>query len=242
MPNQVSSIQDHPVVSREEWLEARAAFLAREKEFTRLRDELSRQRRSLPWVRVDQPYVFDGPNGKETLAQLFQDRSQLVVYHFMFSPDWTEGCKHCSFWADHFDATGVHLNHRDVTLVAISRAPLAVIEPFRKRMGWRFKWLSSHGTDFNFDYRVSFTTEQLERGSAVYNYVQGSPGMPDREGLSVFYKDPSGAVFHTYSTYARGIDMLNATYQFLDLVPKGRDEDALEFSQEWVRHHDRYTD
>ncbi len=230
----------HKVVSRQEWLAARTAFLAKEKEFTRLRDELSRQRRELPWVRVDKPYVFEGPRGKETLADLFGKRSQLIVYHFMFSPEWDEGCPHCSFWADHYDGMVVHLDHRDATFVVVSRAPLARIEPFKKRMGWRFRWVSSSQSDFNYDYGVSFTPQDLRNGTAVYNYVKTNPGPPDREGLSVFYKDDRGAVFHTYSTYARGIDMLNGTYNCLDLTPRGRDEDGLESPQAWVRHHDRY--
>jgi predicted dithiol-disulfide oxidoreductase (DUF899 family) len=238
----ISGIKDHPVVSREEWLSARTAFLAKEKEFTRLRDELSRQRRELPWEKVDKQYIFDGPNGMETLTELFGNRSQLIVYHFMFPPEWDEGCLHCSFWADNFNSSGVHLNHRDVAFVAISRAPLAKIEPFKKRMGWSFKWVSSFQNDFNFDYQASFTPEELQRGAAFYNFAMGNPGMPDREGTSVFYKDGSGAIFHTYSCYARGIDMMNATYHYLDLVPKGRDEDGPEGPQAWVRHHDRYED
>ena len=235
-------IQHHPVVSREEWISARTALLAKEKEFTRLRDELSRKRRELPWVKVEKPYVFEGPKGKETLADLFEARRQLIVYHFMFAPDWDEGCKHCSFWADHYDAAGVHLNHRDTTLVVVSRAPLARIEPFKKRMGWRFKWVSSSKNDFNFDYHVSFTPEEVQSGGAFYNYSRMSPGSAEREGASVFYQDEGGAIFHTYSCYARGIDMLNGTYQFLDLTPKGRDEEGLEFKQSWVQYHDRYKD
>jgi predicted dithiol-disulfide oxidoreductase (DUF899 family) len=237
-----SGIKDRPVVSREEWLSARTALLVKEKEFTRLRDDLSRQRRELPWVKVDKPYAFDGPSGKETLAQLFENRSQLVVYHFMFPPEWDEGCLHCSFWADNFNGSPVHLKHRDVTFVAISRAPLAKIEPFKQRMGWSFKWLSSFHNDFNFDYYASFTPEEVQSRTAFFNYVRTDPILTDREGTSVFYKDESGAVFHTYSCYARGIDMMNATYQYLDLVPKGRDEEGLEDSQAWVRHHDRYED
>ena len=237
-----SRIKDHPVVSREEWLSARTTFLAKEKEFTRLRDELSRQRRELPWVKVDKQYVFDGLSGKETLAELFEKRSQLIVYHFMFSPEWDEGCLHCSFWADTFNGSGVHLNQRDVTFVGISRAPLARIEPFKKRMGWSFKWVSSFHNDFNFDYQASFTPEEIQTGAAFYNYAKTDPGDTDREGISVFYQDESGAVFHTYSCYARGIDMMNATYQYLDLVPKGRDEDGLESPQDWVQYHDRYED
>ncbi len=240
MENVGGTIKNHPVASRDEWIAARKALLAKEKDFTRLRDELSRQRRELPWVKVEKPYVFDGPIGKETLAQLFEQRSQLVVYHFMFSPEWEQGCKHCSFWADHFDGMQVHLNHRDVTMVAISRAPLARLEPFRKRMGWKFKWLSSFETDFNHDYSASFTAEENQSGMAFYNFAIVNVGHSDREGVSVFYKDDTSAVYHTYSCYARGIDMLNSTYQFLDLVPKGRDEEGLKSPQAWVRYHDQY--
>jgi predicted dithiol-disulfide oxidoreductase (DUF899 family) len=234
------ALKDHPVVTRQEWTTARIALLEKEKEFTRLRDELNRQRRALPWVRVDKNYVFDGPNGKETLAQLFDGSSQLIVYHFMFNPEANEGCKHCSFWADHFDGPGLHLKHRDVTLVAISRAPLTKIEAFKQRMGWRFKWLSSSGTDFNYDYQASFRAEDVANGTAFYNFTKTHPGPQDREGASVFYLDGEGAVYHCYSCYARGIDMLNGTYQFLDLVPKGRDEEGLKSPQAWVRFHDRY--
>ena len=234
-------IKAHPVVSRAEWLAARTALLAKEKEFTRLRDQLSRQRRELPWVKVDKTYVFDGPSGKETLANLFANRRQLLVYHFMFPPEWDEGCKHCSFWADNFNPIGVHLNHRDTTMVAISRAPLAKIERFKKRMGWTFKWVSSFQNDFNYDHQASFRPEDVKSGKAFYNYGTTEPGMTDREGVSVFYQDEAGAVFHTYSSYARGIDMLNTAYHYLDLVPKGRDEDP-ENTQSWVEYHDRYRD
>src|SRR5215471_12720848 len=237
-----SSTQNHRVVSHDEWMAARTAFLAKEKEFTRLRDDISRQRRELPWEKVDQRYVFEGPGGKETLADLFAGKSQLVVYHFMFSPEWDEGCKHCSFWADNFDGIDVHLKQRDVSFVAVSRAPLPKIEAFKKRMGWRFKWLSSSGTDFNYDYQASFKPEDIAKGTVLYNYKREPMDMADREGVSVFYKDASGAIFHTYSTYARGIDAVNGAYQFLDLVPKGRDEDQLEFTQSWVRYHDKYED
>jgi predicted dithiol-disulfide oxidoreductase (DUF899 family) len=233
------AITNHPVASREEWLAARVALLAKEKEFTRLRDRLSRDRRALPWVKVEKPYVFEGPDGRETLAQLFGPRSQLVVYHFMFAPEWKEGCRHCSFWADHFDAMGIHLNHRDVTMAVVSRAPLAAIRQFRERMGWKFKWVSSAGNDFNYDYNVSFTPEAVERGTAIYNYRTKGTDYPEREGVSVFHRGPGG-VFHTYSCYARGIDMLNTTYQFLDLTPRGRDEG--DTPQAWVRYHDRYAD
>jgi len=230
----------HRVVSHKAWIEARRKFLAKEKKFTRLRDDLSRQRRALPWEKVDKQYVFDGPIGSETLSDLFDGRSQLVVYHFMFAPDWNEGCKHCSFWADNFNGLGSHLNHRDVSFVAISRAPLEKLEAFKKRMGWSFKWVSSGRNDFNYDYQASFTPQQVESAAAFYNYSKSDVGVSDREGVSVFYKDPSSAVFHTYSSYARGIDMLNTAYHYLDLVPRGRDEDALEFTQSWVRYHDRY--
>lgn len=235
---QAGGIKGHPVVSREKWLKARRALLAKEKSFTHLREDLSQQRRALPWVKVQKPYLFDAPGGKRSLADLFAGRSQLVVYHFMFAPEWQQGCMHCSFWADHFDCMGVHLNHRDVTFVAISRAPLSKIARFKKRMGWKFKWVSSFGTDFNYDFNVSFTPQQIKKGMGIYNYTPGGGDYSDREGISVFYRDKSGAVFHTYSTFARGIDMVNGTYQFLDLVPKGRDEG--DSPQSWVQYHDRY--
>ena len=238
--NENGNLKDHPVVSREEWLAARKALLAAEKDFTRLRDELSRQRRALPWVKVDKQYVFDGPSGEETLADLFEQRSQLIVYHFMFPPDWDEGCPHCSFWVDSFNGSSVHLNHRDTTFVAISRAPLAKIEPFKQRMGWNFKWLSSFQSEYNFDFHVSFTPEEMQSGTAFYNYEHTNPDVTDREGISVFYQDERGAIFHTYSCFARGIDMMNVTYQYLDLTPKGRDEAGHDDPQFWVRHHDGY--
>jgi len=242
MKHEGSGLENHTVATREAWLAARTAFLAKEKELTRLRDELGRQRRELPWLRLDKSYVFDAPSGKQTLGELFANRSQLVVYHFMFHPAWDEGCRHCSFWADHFNGIGVHLNHRDVSFVAISRAPLPKIEAFKKRMGWSFKWLSSFGNDFNHDHGVSFTPDELQRGPVTYNYAQEKTDMQEREGVSVFYRDAHGTVFHTYSAYARGIDLLNTAYNYLDLVPKGRDEERLEFTQAWVRHHDRYQD
>jgi predicted dithiol-disulfide oxidoreductase (DUF899 family) len=228
------------IVSHEAWLEARLDHLAKEKEFTRLRDELSRQRRELPWERVERPYVFDGPSGKETLAQLFAGKSQLIVQHFMLGPEWAEGCKSCSFWADGFNGFVVHLAHRDVTMVAISRAPLAEIDSFKKRMGWGFKWVSSLGTDFNRDYQVTFTPEEMTAGQTYYNYHVTKFPADEAPGVSVFAMDAAGQVFHTYSCYARGLDMLNAAYHYLDLVPKGRDEDALPYNMSWVRHHDRY--
>ena len=239
MSNSDRTIKNHRVVSHEEWLAARTAFLAKEKSFTHQREDLARERRELPWEQVTKRYVFDTAAGKQTLADLFEGRHQLAVYHFMFNPSDEAGCPHCSFWADHYDAIGVHLNARDVTFAVISRAPLAKIEPFRKRMGWKFKWVSSGGTDFNYDHQASFSDAELKSGTVFYNYAKAPPVAPDREGISVFYRDDNGNVFHTYSCYARGIDMVNGTYQFLDLVPKGRDEDP-EFAQAWVRYHDRY--
>ncbi|ETW98875.1 MAG: hypothetical protein ETSY1_17100 [Candidatus Entotheonella factor] len=236
-------MKSRPVVSREAWLEARQAYLLKEKEFTRLRDELSQQRRELPWVQVDKAYVFHGPNGRETLAELFDGRSQLLIYHFMFGPDWEEGCPSCSFWADHFDGMMIHLNHRDVTMLAVSRAPLEQLEAYKQRMGWTFKWVSSYETDFNYDYHVSFTPQELESGEKYYNYQMGSQfSAPEAPGVSVFYKDETGTIFHTYSCYARGLDILNSTYHHLDLVPKGRDESDLPYPMAWVRRHDRYDD
>ena len=229
---------EHKIVSGEQWIEARRALLAKEKAFTRLRDELSRERRALPWEAVTKDYVFDGPDGKEKLPELFAGRSQLVVYHFMFGPDWDAGCPHCSRWADNFNGIIVHLNQRDTTMVAVSRAPLARLAAYHRRMGWSFKWLSSHGSDFNFDYRVSFTPDELAAKQALYNYVVQDPGVSEREGVSVFVKDERGRVFHTYSAYARGIDMLNVDYHYLDLVPKGRDEG--DRGPYWVRRHDEY--
>jgi predicted dithiol-disulfide oxidoreductase (DUF899 family) len=235
-----SEINPAKVVSKAEWLVARKDLLSREKELTRLRDEVSRHRRELPWVKVDKEYVFDGPIGQETLADLFDGRSQLVIYHFMFGPDWDEGCKSCSYLADHFDGANWHLPHRDVSFAVISRAPLPKLEAYKKRMGWRFKWLSSHGNDFNFDYHVSATDEEQAKGKMYYNYKTQDWVNEEMPGLSVFYKDENSDVFHTYSTYERGLDILIGAYNFLDLVPQGRDEDHLDFTMEWVRHHDRY--
>ena len=231
----------HPIVSHDEWIAARKAHLAEEKAFSRARDALGRKRRELPWERVDKRYVFDGPNGKETLADLFGTKSQLIVYHFMLGPGWEAGCPSCSYLADHFDGAVVHLAQRDVSFVVISRAPLAEIEKFKQRMGWRFKWVSSFGSDFNADYQVSFTPEEKAGGKVMYNYefIDKFPS-EERPGCSAFYKDIAGAVFHTYSTYGRGLDILLGTYNFLDLAPKGRDEEGLAWSMAWVRHHDRY--
>jgi predicted dithiol-disulfide oxidoreductase (DUF899 family) len=229
----------NPVVTHEEWLAKRKELLAKEKKFTRQRDELSRQRRELPWEQVEKEYVFEGAEGRRTLLELFDGRSQLVVYHFMFPPEWEEGCKSCSFWADNFDPNVVHLKARDVTLVAVSRAPYEKLAAYEERMGWSFDWFSSGESDFNFDFGVSFTPEDQEAEGA-YNYGSLVPHMTDREGMSVFIKDADGDVFHTYSAYARGIDLLNTAYNYLDLVPKGRDEEGPN-TQSWVRRHDEYV-
>ena len=234
------NLDNHQIVSKNEWIETRKVLLKKEKEFTALRDQLSKQRRDLPWVAVDKEYVFDGPNGKETLSDLFDGRSQLIVYHFMYDPNWDAGCPSCSFWADNFNDIIVHLNQRDVTMVAISRAPYNKIDSYKKRLGWDFKWVSSYDTDFNFDYNVSFTSEELEKKEASYNFISQDPSISEREGVSVFYKDSSGKIYHTYSAYERGIDILNNTYNYLDLVPKGRDEDSYDFPMAWVRRHDEY--
>ena len=235
-------MEHNRIVSRDEWLAARKQHLIKEKELTRLSDDLARQRRELPWVRVDKRYVFDGPDGKETLCDLFDGRSQLIVYHFMLGPGWEEGCKSCSFWADNFNGIIVHLNHRDVSMVAVSSAPLDRLLAFRKRMGWSFKWVSSHGSDFNRDYHASFAEDELEKGSVYYNYEMREFPMEEAPGVSVFRKDETGDVFHTYSCYARGLDMLNGAYHYLDLVPKGRDEAELPWTMAWVDHHDSYGD
>ena len=227
------------VVSREEWLSARKALLAKEKAFSRERDALARQRRELPWVKLEKSYVFDAPDGKRTLAQLFGAKSQLIVYHFMLGPGWEAGCKSCSYLADHFEGALPHLAARDVSFVAVSRAPLAEIETFRQRMGWKFPWVSSHGNDFNFDFHVSFRKEDMGK-QVEYNYALGEASMEELPGASAFYKDGNGAIFHTYSTYARGLDLMIGAYNWLDIAPKGRDEDALEFTMAWVRHHDKY--
>lgn len=227
-------------VSREQWLAARKALLAKEKALSRQRDELARERRALPRVRVEKNYVFDAPQGKRTLAELFGTRSQLIVYHFMLGPGWEAGCKSCSFLADHFEGALPHLAARDVSFVAVSRAPLAEIEVFRKRMGWKFPWLSSHGSEFNFDYHVSFRKEDMAKGKLEYNFALSDVTIEELPGASVFCKDASGAVFHTYSTYARGLDIMLGAYNWLDIVPKGRDEEGLEFTMAWVRHHDKY--
>ena len=229
------------VVAPDEWLAARKQLLAKEKEFTRLRDELSRQRREMPWEKVEKKYVFEGASGTETLADLFDGRSQLVVYHFMLGPGWKEGCPSCSYLADSFDGATIHLAQRDTTFVVISRATLPEIDVFKKRMGWKFKWVSSHGTDFNYDYQVSVGNGEKANSAVYYNYSLTQFPSEERPGMSVFF-NKDGEVFHTYSTYARGLDILLPTYNILDLTPKGRDEDASPHPMAWVRHHDRYSD
>lgn len=231
----------HKIVSHDEWIAARKAYLAEEKAFTHARDALSRKRRELPWEKVEKNYVFDTPQGKQSLAELFGGKSQLIIYHFMLGPGWEAGCPSCSFLADHFDGAVVHLAQRDVSFVVVSRAPLSEIETFKRRMGWRFNWASSFGSDFNSDYQVSFTAQEKAGGKVFYNYefIESFPS-EERPGASVFYKNAGGEIFHTYSTYGRGLDILIGTYHFLDLAPKGRDEDGLAWSMAWVRHHDRY--
>jgi predicted dithiol-disulfide oxidoreductase (DUF899 family) len=235
-----SAVLAPKVVSHEEWIAARKEFLRKEKEFTKLRDELTQQRHALPWERVEKQYVFEGPQGKQSLAELFDGKSQLVIYHFMFAPEWEAGCPSCSFWADNFNSNVVHLKHRDITIMAVSRAPYSKLATYQKRMGWSFKWVSSHSSDFNFDYHVSFTSEEVAKKQAEYNYVTHRVSGPELPGTSVFFKDSNGNVFHTYSTYERGIDLQNSAYNYMDLTPKGRDEDGR--GQFWVRRHDEYSD
>jgi predicted dithiol-disulfide oxidoreductase (DUF899 family) len=240
MATTATELKTPRTVSHVEWLAARKRFLEKEKEFTRLRDELRRQRRELPREKVENKYFFDGPNGKETLADLFDGRSQLVIYHFMLGPGWSEGCPSCSYLSDHYDGMTLHLAHRDVTFAVVSRATYTEIAAFKKRMGWRFHWVSSFGSDFNYDYHVSFTKEERDKGAVQYNYTETNFPSEEGPGLSVFQMDPDGQIYHTYSTFARGLDILVGTYNVLDLVPKGRDEDELAFTMSWVRHHDKY--
>jgi predicted dithiol-disulfide oxidoreductase (DUF899 family) len=235
-------MQAHKTVSREQWLDARRALLAKEKELLRAKDELRRQTRDMPWVKVDKSYVFEGANGKETLGDLFAGRSQLIVKHFMLGPDWQEGCVGCSFGADQVDGSVVHLINHDVMFVAVSRAPYPKISAFHERMGWHFKWVSSFGSDFNFDYHVSFTEEDKERGKVFYNFETMDWASDELPGYSVFYKDDSGDIFHTYSTFARGTELLGGVYGFLDVTPKGRNEPPGGNLTAWVRHHDKYAE
>lgn len=241
MPKQMTdTAANHRVVSKDEWVAERKTLLVREKELTRLSDQIANERRALPWVRIDKSYVFDAPEGRRTLAELFDGRRQLLVQHFMLAPGWEEGCPSCSFMADHVDGMTVHLAHRDVTLMAVSRAPLADIERFRRRMGWRFKWVSSHGSEFNYDFGVSFTPEEVAKGEIFYNYGSWPSANEELPGISVFYKSDADEVFHTYSTYGRGVEVMMGAYRMLDLTPEGRNERDVDNKMDWVRHHDRY--
>lgn len=233
-------MQAPKIVSKDEWLAARLELLAKEKELTRLRDQLNEQRRQLPRTRVTKAYTFQGPAGNESLADLFEGRSQLIVQHFMYGPDWEAGCPSCSFWADTFNGAISHLNHRDITLVVVSKAQLATLDAYKKRMGWTFRWVSSNDNDFNEDYDVSFTPEEVEAGDMYYNYRRNKFPSQEAPGVSVFFKDDEGGVFHTYSCYSRGLDILNGAYHYMDLVPKGRDEDELPWPMAWLRRHDEY--
>jgi len=232
------------IVTKEKWLEDRKELLQKEKEFTHLRDELSMQRRSLPWVKVDQDYTFEGSNGKVKLADLFEDRSQLIIYHFMYGADWEEGCPSCSFWADNYNNIIIHLNNRDISFATVSIAPIEILENYRKRLDWNFQWYSSAESSFNFDFNVSFTPDELEKHEVNYNYTLTDFPSSEAAGISVFYKDNDNdndnTIYNTYSCYSRGLDMLNVAYHYMDLVPKGRDEDGLAWSMEWLKRHDQY--
>lgn len=234
-------MKPNKVVSQQDWVEARRALLAEEKAFTRERDALSARRRDLPWMKLEKDYRFEGPDGPVTLAELFGGRAQLVVQHFMFHPDWEAGCKSCSFWADSFDHAVDHLAGRDTSFAAVSRAPIETLEAFRERMGWTFRWVSSHGSDFNYDFDVSFTPEALERGRVFYNFEETTFPAPEAPGISIFATGDDGAIYRTYSTYGRGLDMMNATYQLLDLTPKGRDESDMPHAMAWVKLRDTIT-
>jgi predicted dithiol-disulfide oxidoreductase (DUF899 family) len=235
----VHGTENRKVVSQKEWISARKKLLLKEKKFSKLRDELNLQRRKLPWVKVEKDYVFEGPNGKVPFADLFGDKSQLLIYHFMFGPGWKDGCPHCSFWADHYDSVNLHIGQRDIAFVVVSRAPWKEIAPFKKRMGWKFDWVSSGNTSFNFDFGVSFTPEQIKSRTAIYNFAPLNMDIDEREGVSAFYKDKNGDIYRTYSSYARGIDLMNTTYNFVDLTAKGRDEKPGQ-AQDWVRYRDEY--
>ncbi|HEY0817196.1 MAG TPA: thioredoxin family protein [Rhizobacter sp.] len=236
----IANSLQHPIVTRDRWVAERKALLAREKEMSRLSDQLARDRQKLPWVLVDKPYVFDTPTGKRTLADLFEGRRQLIVQHFMLAPGWEEGCSGCSFMADHVDGALPHLAARDLSFVAVSRAPLAEIERFRSRMGWQFPWVSSFGSSFNYDFHVSFTEAERARGEVFYNYGMSAFPHEEAPGVSAFIRDDEGQVFHTYSTYGRGVELMMGAYELIDIAPKGRDEAGLSHGMDWVRHHDRY--
>ena len=235
----VHGMEVRKVVSQKEWIAARKKLLAQEKKFSKARDQMNLERRKLPWVKVEKEYAFNGPKGKVSLADLFGSKSQLIVYHFMFGPGWKDGCPHCSFWADHFDSVNLHIGQRDTAFAVISRAPWKEIAPFKRRMGWKFNWVSSFKIDFNYDFNVSFTPEQLKSGKAIYNFAPLEMNIDEREGVSAFYKDKNGDIYRTYSSYARGIDLMNTTYNFIDLTTKGRDEKPGN-AQNWVRYHDEY--
>ena len=234
-------MQPHTIVSREEWIAARKAHLAHEKEYTKARERLNEARRALPWVKIEKDYVFDGSDGKVSLGDLFKGRKQLVVQHIMFAPDWNDACKSCSFWADGLERMIPHLAARDTTMVAISRAPLPKLAAFKARMGWTFDWLSSASCDFNYDYAVSFTPDAIQSGENIYNFGTSGFGIEEAPGISVFYRDEAGTIFHTYSCFARGLDMMNVAYQYLDLTPRGRHEEGLPYPMDWVRLRDQYT-
>ena len=229
-------------VSRQEWLTSRLELLKEEKEFDRKRDQLSRKKRNLPWVRVEKEYTFETTSGMAKLSDLFGECSQLIIYHFMYGPDWNDGCTNCSFWADNFNGINIHLNHRDINLVVVSRAPLHILQAYKNRMDWDFNWVSSFNSDFNFDYQVSFTPEEMEKGEMFHNFHMEKFSMEEAPGISVFYKNDQGEVFHTYSTYRRGLDMFNGAYHYMDITPKGRDEDDLSYTMAWLRRHDQYDD
>ncbi|MEO6993831.1 MAG: DUF899 domain-containing protein [Lacunisphaera sp.] len=235
-----NAFENHPVVSPEKWLAARRELLREEKEFTQLQDKINVRRRALPWTKIEKSYTFESPRGRVSLADLFDGHSQLIIQHFMFGPGWEQGCKACSFMMDDFNTAAVHLPARDVAFTAVSHAPLAEILPFKKRMGWAIHWVSSQGTDFNYDYHVSFTPEETARGKVFYNYENQPFPHEEAPGISVFARDAAGTVYHTYSTYGRGVEVIMGTYRLLDLVPKGRDEAGLDYGMEWLRHHDRY--
>jgi len=231
---------DHKIASEAEWVQARRKLLAREKELTDLQEKVAEERRGLPWVKVAKEYVFDTQQGKKTLSQLFDGRSQLIVYHFMYGPDWKEGCVGCSFLADHIDGANQHLMHHDVTWMAVSRAPLEKLLAYEKRMGWKFPWASSEGSDFNYDFHVSFTKDQIAKGNATYNFEPYTGDMEDLHGTSVFIKDKDGTIYHTYSAYARGDERSLGTYMWLDITPNGRNEGEGGNLTNWVKRHDQY--
>ena len=236
-----SSMTSQPIVSREEWLKARLELLKKEKEHSKIRDEITRARQNLPWVKIEKDYIFEGPNKKFYLKDLFEDKSQLIIYHFMFEKDWEEGCKSCSFLADHYEPAIVHLANRDVAMITISKAPLEMLESFKKRMKWNFNWLSSENSDFNEDFHVSFTDEELKQGKGHYNFEETKLfGTKEAPGISVFVRDENGQIYHTYSAYARGLENFITAYHLLDIVPKGRNEGGFSYGMEWLRHKDRY--